>query len=458
MKSGWIIRTASSFFLFVCAGMAAGDESILPTVPEGNPASSAYKAFRDERITEALNLYVPLAEKGDADANFLMAYAAEVRNEAGPSGASRLQVQGRHYGIAAAKGNPEAVYRLMLMRLISGEPGQREAAKQDLETAAAEDGNSRAWRVLGEAWLKGAVNGTPDPKKAIEWWKKAADAGDADVLVPLGNLLFQEKDEAAGRQYLEKAIQKGRTEAYGVLGDYEAEEAKDISSAKKAYLRGSEAGNGRCMLKLSELLEKGGKDEESRDWLQKGAASGNPLARYRQGKRLLAEGESHEKEAFALLMAAANDGIWTAQYDVGMMLLEGRLGVQDPVSAAAWLTKAAASGDPETQYQLGLIHEWGYTGLVNYSNVGILYSLASNGGHAKASGRLARMAYDGIRVKSNLVQAWAFAKLAIERGDQTPEQMFAELDGKLDETEKKKAREFYAKLLEQRREPPERLR
>lgn len=458
MRFRWICSIYLCAALHTIAGDTLHFPAVLPPVSEESLARSAYQFLSEGRNMEALEIYHPLADQGNADANFLMAYVADVQESSGSKGPSRLQAMALHYGKAASAGHKEAPLRLLLMDMRYGSEEQRNTAREKLESAANSENQPAACRVFGEAWLKGCVSGEVDSAKAIQWWSKAAELGDESVLVPLGALILREKqnpeDEAIARKWLEKAIEHGKSDAFLVMGNYESDDRKEPDAARNTYLQGAQAGQSDCMLKLAEILRKD-HPEESRTWLEKSSAAGNPKARYFVAKELLTKGGDEKKSAYPLLVAAANDGVWQAQYDLAMLLLDGKMGSKDPVAAAAWLTKAAASGDAETQYQLGILHEWGYTGSVNYSNVGILYTLASQGGHAKAAGRLARMASDGIRVKSNPPQAWAYAKVAVERGDESTRPLYTALDGKLASAEREQATEIYSQILGETRAVPE---
>lgn len=217
----------------------------------------------------------------------------------------------------------------------------------------------------------------------------------------------------------------------------------------RCYQVGADAGHGGCMLGISECLLEDDKDSQAgHEWLKKSADSGDPEASYKQGKILLARGAESIRPAYHYLLAAANDGIWQAQYEVAMIQLDGKLGGRDPVAAYAWLSKAMRSNDPETLYQLALLNEWGMSGRINYSNAGMLYNLACTIGHAGAAGRIAQWSSQGIRLPQNSAKAWAYATLATKRGDESSKALLAELDKKLSDGERAEGQKILFELVD----------
>ena len=455
----------------------------MPRVARDNPAWPAAEAFRYGWESEAARLAAPLAKEGNADALFLMGLTKEARE---PARQSRGQAMAYFYRKAGEAGHPEGALRMLLIPLGSNAEADKNEGKLGLEAAAAKN-DPVAERLLGEAWLRGFVDGKPDPVKAKEWWEKAAKAGDTTslgllgktydgtfgfpeitdgkaareyyqqalrqgddgALLPLAKLLMgadgPAHDEKEGRELLGRAITKGMPEAYVILGDHELDSAKDRDAAMAAYGKGADAGELRCMHRLAAgLLAAKADDPQGLLWLRKAADKGNPEAAADLGRRL-AGGEP--AAACRYLTVAAEEGIPAAQYDLAVLHLSGGLGYRDAIAAVAWLTEAMKSGDAESQYLLGTLHEQGIGCPVNYANAGTLYTMACNKGHALAAGRIAFMASEGLGTKKvDLPQAWAYATLAVERGDASSRVLLAALDAKLDSQEKALAAENLGRL------------
>ena len=431
------------------AGTRAQDFSmIVPILPELAPekeAAAAYGLYRAGQISEAREQAWSLAEKGDADALFLLGLITEASDGRGSKGASRQQSMDLFYRRSEEAGNREAGMRRAMVALVAGRENERAEAKRKFEEIAT-GADAASCRILGEAWLSGLMDGSRNTAKAVEYWKKAADLGDEDIHVPLGCLLLKD-DEKEGIASLERALSKDRWDACLALGGHFENIRKDSNLALRSYRQGAEKKHAGCMFALSALLSKRGESAEGDKWLRAAADAGNPMACSTLGKKLFGESGDARMDGYQYLLRAAKNGVWQAQSEVGIILLQGRLGERDPVSAMAWLTKAMNSGDPETLYQLAMLHEKGLAGPINYSNVGILLSLASKGGHADASWRLARMAYEGYRMK-NITDGWAYAAMGAKQGSSQAKALLAEIDKNISASEKAEAEKKYAQLLE----------
>ncbi|MGJ8644110.1 MAG: tetratricopeptide repeat protein [Luteolibacter sp.] len=428
-----------------------------PTVEEG-PSMDAYILFNQGRHESGVTIARPLAEKGDPDALFLLGFAAETGQGMDASRDSALE----SYRLAAAKGHKEATYRRALILLNTGDEEERKQGTTVLEDAAKTDPKT-AGRMLGEAWLRGLISEKPDTEKAILWWKRASDAGDDPSLLllarlysgefgfpeivdaeksisffskaaglgqkaaylPLGSRLLNgeesTRNEEQGREWLDKAIKEDIFAAYLVLGDHEENIKKNDKAAYGFYLKGAEAEQPDCMLRLASLLFNGRGTEKSedkaREWLEKAVKAGSALAAYELAGIYANEENPDTLKVYSYLVLAASSGIPNAQNELGLLYLTGNLGSSDKPAAVAWFTKSAQAGYSAAQNNLATLYEGGIGVPVNYGNAGELYSLAANQGHPAATASLARMYAAGIGTEPNLVKAWAFASLAIEYGD-----------------------------------------
>jgi len=97
------------------------------------------------------------------------------------------------------------------------------------------------------------------------------------------------------------------------------------------------------------------------------------------------------KAAEQLMELAAEMDLFTAQADVGDMLLKGEAGPPDPKAAVPWLAMAAKAGHPMAQYELGQLYEQGLGVPKNIEAARVLYKAAAAGGVADAAGRLAAL-------------------------------------------------------------------
>jgi TPR repeat protein len=79
------------------------------------------------------------------------------------------------------------------------------------------------------------------------------------------------------------------------------------------------------------------------------AALRNVAVMLRTGKGV----EKNPQAAQALMQQAAEAGLFTAQADLGDMLLKGEAGPPNPKAAAQWLAMAALAGHPTADFELG---------------------------------------------------------------------------------------------------------
>ena len=436
------------------------------------PSEKAFALFNQGRHEAAIELARPLAEKGDADALFLLGFATETGQGMEASREGALE----SYRLAAANGHKEATYRRALILLNSSDEKERQQGSTELEEAAKTDPKN-AGRILGEAWLRGLLSEKPDPDKAILWWMRASDAGDNSSILllarlysgdfgsakivnqekgisfyrkaaelgekaaylPLGSRLLNGgedlRDEEQGRAWLEKAIKNDLTAAFLALGDYEEVVKKDDEAAFGYYLKGAEANQPDCMLRLAAFLFNGrGTDKnetKAREWLGKAVEAGSAVAAFELAG-IYSKAEKPEiLKVYSYLLIAARGNIAKAQNELGLLYLTGNLGSADAPAAVAWFTRSAQAGDAAAQNNLAALYEGGIGVPVNYNNAGNLYTLAANQGHPAATTALARMFALGSGTTQNLVKAWALASLAIERGDKNAETILEEISKKL---------------------------
>ncbi|WP_193213499.1 tetratricopeptide repeat protein [Luteolibacter marinus] len=475
--------------------LGTDDPVAIPGAGEG-PAKAALDAFREGRHSIGVDLAKPLAEKGNADALFLLGFAAETGQ--GMTASRDLALD--YYKKSSAAGHKDATYRRALILLNSKEEKDRQEARLDLEAAAKKD-PANAGRILGEAWLRGLLSEKPDPDKAVEWWqkasesgdtpsilllarffegafgatdkadpkrsielyRKAADLGDATAFIPLGSRLLnggeEFRDEKAGREWLAKAIEAKQYGAYLALGDFEENVKKDDAAAFADYQKGAEEKQPDCMLRLAGFHFAGRATEKSeekgREWLAKAAEAGSAPAAFEMASRISKDEKPDVFKAYKYLLSAANAGMPIAQNELGLLYVSGNLGLSDPSAGAAWFTVAAKAGFAAAQNNLATLYERGMGMPVDYNNAGQLYSLAANQGHAAATTGLARLHANGLGTGQDLVKAWALASLAVERGDEEAKVMLGDLTTRLDSDQIAKAKKELEELKKPDSEKPD---
>jgi len=288
-----------------------------------------------------------------------------------------------------------------------------------------------------------------DPKKSLDFYKKAAALGSAPAMVALGSRLLngEEKirNEKEGREWLKKAIEAKENSAYLALGDFEENVKKDLKAALAAYERGRDAGQVDCMLRTANAYIEGkGTDKDpSRgyDVLETAAKAGSAAAHYRLAAKVLGAEKPDMLQGYGHLLVAASGGVLEAEHDLAMFYISGKMAAQDAAAGVAWLTRAAQGGYAQSQFVLAGIYLEGNGVQRKLANAGQLYPLAANQGHGGATFALAQLFGKGIGTKQDLTKAWALATLAEERGEKDAKTYANEIASKFDDTQRAAAKQ-----------------
>lgn len=139
----------------------------------------------------------------------------------------------------------------------------------------ADAGDTEAMLGLADTWQYGRGGVEKDEAKFIEAAKRAAEAGSLEAMVRLGyyyNSGYPQKDPAAALQWYRRAVDAGdKTQRMMLAALYIG--AKDKAAAEKLYLEMAEEGDVAAQSKLGSLLYYNGREEEGIAWLRKVANS-----------------------------------------------------------------------------------------------------------------------------------------------------------------------------------------
>jgi TPR repeat protein len=198
---------------------------------------------------------------------------------------------------------------------------------------AAEAGDGLGMNNLGLMYLAGRGGLPHDDALAVNWFRKAAEAGDGGGMAGLGAMYAQgkgglPKDEAQAVNWFRKAVEKGDATGMTNLGTmYEHGRGglpKDDVQAMIWYRKAAEAGDalGMTRLAVAYVIGQGGlpKDEvQAVNWYRKAAEAGDALG----------------------------------MTGLGIMYMTGQGGLaQDYAQARFWLEKAAAAGNTTAKANL----------------------------------------------------------------------------------------------------------
>jgi hypothetical protein len=200
----------------------------------------------------------------------------------------------RLYEKAAAAGDPTAMNNLGYM--YENGLGVKEAwwtARDWYKKAVATDGDAIAMTNLGHTY-----EDERDYKKAMDWYEKAAAAGNAEAMASIGYLYDTGYGKSWGnpnykkaRDWYQKAAEAGSAGAMNNLGDLYASGHgvdQDYQEARTWYEKSAAAGNAAAMYSLGDMYEHGRGVAADRlkalQWYEKAAAAGNKDAAKRLNK------------------------------------------------------------------------------------------------------------------------------------------------------------------------------
>lgn len=258
-------------------------------------------------------------------------------------------------------------------------------------------------------------------KKALLLFEKAAEQGLKDAQFHLGKAYFTgtgvDKNPATAIKWFLMSANQGLSESWhnlGVCNEQGIGTSKDIRQARHCFEKAADLGLAESQYVLGLYFKEGIYIEKDLNlafiWFRKAAEKGWSPAKYETGIcYLLGEGvEKNEKEGISFIYSAATDGYAQAQ------LMVGKIIKNDPKQAVEYLKKAAEQRMPEAQYELGIIYLEGI-GVPRHESMAIEYLEKSAAqGFADAQNRLG-IYYKESNSKNNLIDAveW-FRRAAVQ--------------------------------------------
>lgn len=118
------------------------------------------------------------------------------------------------------------------------------------------------------------------------------------------------------------------------------------------------------------------------------------------------------------LTGAAAGGDAESQYQLGMMYRSGSGGVkQDYIHASKWLELAATQGHADAQYNIGKMYLAGIGTIQHFETAFRWFELAASQSHTRAMYDISMMLKNGRSVPIDLVKAYMWANISASRGD-----------------------------------------
>jgi len=166
------------------------------------------EAIETGDFDRAWQLLIPLAEAGDAEAQYRLACLSY-------EGANITDEVAYGWMEKAAKQNhPDALFRWASYC----RPGE-----SALIIKAAELGSTAAQHALGVSYATGDDGFPKDEKEAVKWYSMAAKAGDDDAQYNLGTMILYgegtPKDKVQAKHWLEESARQGNEAAKRLLAE-----------------------------------------------------------------------------------------------------------------------------------------------------------------------------------------------------------------------------------------------
>ena len=298
--------------------------------------------------------------------------------------------------------------------------------------------------------------------EAVGWYTKAADKGNAEAQLELGERYYKvRKYSEAAKWYLKAAVQDIPKAQYqlGLMHSQGNGIERDYKKAVDWYRKAAVLGNADAQMELAGMFEAGkgvGQSyAEAEMWYKKAAAQGSARAQYllgcmyeygkgvvqsntlafklyqesagrgyAQAKYSLGSmyeygiGVSQDDEtAIELYREAADKEIREAQRHLGYLYSSGIGAEQNLLEAEKWYRKAADQGDAAAQVGLGELYFAEDCPGQNYVEALKWFKKAASQGNAQAQYRLGEMYRDGNGVKADLNLAFMFFSSSAENGN-----------------------------------------
>ncbi len=314
-------------------------------------------------------------------------------------------------------------------------PRDEDASKQDYVEAVrlgllrdAENGGPVWWTALAQV-LEQGKGVAADPKTAVMWYRKAAEAGYVDGMNGLADCydtgVGVVEDDSEAVSWYRKSAEAGNSRGMTMLGSgyyYGAGVPKDSSEAVKWYRKAADAGFAEAQSRLGFCYYQGNgvskSSTEAVKWSRLAADQGHSGAQndlgycYTNGDGVV----KNLQEATKWYRAAADQGHADAQWNLGNCYFDGN-GIEDDKSEAVkWYRGAAESGYAAAQLSLGVCYDNGEGVTLDDAEAVKWYRKAAEQGNATAQLNLGACYDNGEGIIRNDVEAVKLYRLAAESG------------------------------------------
>ncbi|MDH5256631.1 MAG: sel1 repeat family protein [Gammaproteobacteria bacterium] len=245
--------------------------------------------------------------------------------------------------------------------------------------------------------------GKKDLKKAIQWYKKAANKSHKKAEYRLGILYYQQKNYEKAKYWLEKRANAGEPDAqyhYANILRFGLGTSQQTSSARKWYSKAAEQGHKQAQYELALMFQKGigarKNTNTAEKWFKKAAKQNHKQARH--ALKNLPESEQKPKKSAQELFLEKNkklakSGDTEAQFNLAKAYQTGKKAPKNLKESLKWLETAANSNHPDAQYQLASIYlEGNEVVSKNLEKARKWFSEAADNEHKQANKKLDKIA------------------------------------------------------------------
>ena len=309
----------------------------------------------DQDILLSVEWLTKAANKGDINAMHYLGYVLSREETAKVLIDEEYAANADEYQDKAAVGDAEAMYHLGKMNEM-GYGGISKNVTKALEwyRKSAEAGCADAMFKMGSAYEEGSIM-EKNYESSQEWYQKAADAGHATAMYILGES-YMETDPETAIVWYQKAANAGNTDAMEVLGDIYQEGIyvqQDIMLGSDWYWKAHEIRKKGDIMQYSDY---GKIMYTGIEWEQKAADAGhatamNNIGFYHKDGREKFYDSTHNgyfvfpEDAIVWYQKAANEGNDTAMFNLGWRYKEDSyLEENSEDLAMEWFVKAYANG------------------------------------------------------------------------------------------------------------------
>jgi len=309
---------------------------------------------------------------------------------------------------------------------------------------ASDEGNANAQYILAAMYAKG-VGVNQDYAKAAEWYRKATDQNIFELEYIFKSIQTYYVSEKEATAWYSEAAEKGHPLAQYQLALtlYQSQKTEhDWIRAAELFHKAAEQEIREAYVMLALFYDNGHGVKQDKaialNWIIKYVEKSDDEKVKAEMQFQIAQRYSdvlfkaHDfAKAIEWYQRAADKNHNESQYSLGLIYEEGRGVAQDYTKAIEWYQRAADKNHDESQYSLGLIYEEGRGVTQDYTKAVKWFQKAAEQDHVRSLIKLGSMYEAGLGVKQDYAKAIELYQKAADRGDYSSEEKVVNLKCKM---------------------------